>query len=68
MVEDRVTARQKLEEQYPVGNVPVFEGKRVWKNPKTGSYIELTEMRLKAWANALVSDTAHDLPESDESM
>ncbi|KAG9308591.1 hypothetical protein JVU11DRAFT_11695 [Chiua virens] len=55
LTEKRSAAHAALEKEYPVGNFPMFEGKRVWKNLKSGSYIELTDMRMKAWANALAS-------------
>jgi hypothetical protein len=42
----------ELEEKYPIGNSPLFPGKRVYENKEC--YWELTYLRLQIWAHAIV--------------
>jgi hypothetical protein len=44
----------KLEEEYPIGNVPQFPDKRVFHDSKTGFYFDLNASRLGVWAAAMV--------------
>lgn len=57
MAERRSAAIVALVNKYPVGNIQMFADKRVWQKKQTGSYLELTPMRIKVWANAIVCST-----------
>jgi hypothetical protein len=46
--------QQELEEKYPEGNDPLFPGKCIYRDPKTGFCWELTSGRLNVWAAHLV--------------
>jgi len=46
--------RLELEEKYPVDNNPLFPGKHIYTDPKTGFHWELTSGRLNVWAAHLV--------------
>ena len=54
MVAKRTEAEAMLAKEYPIGNYPIFPDKRVWKNKTTGSYFELTPIRIKLWATGIV--------------
>ncbi|KAJ7614234.1 hypothetical protein DFH06DRAFT_1344194 [Mycena polygramma] len=45
--------RQKLEDQYPIGNYPEFPDLRVYQDPRTKFYFELNTTRLGVWASAM---------------
>jgi hypothetical protein len=53
---DKLTApaRQDLEEKYPLDNHPLFPGKCIYSDKKTGSHWELTVIHLNVWATHLV--------------
>jgi hypothetical protein len=53
---DKLTApaRQDLEEKYLLDNHPLFPGKHIYSDKKTGSHWELTVICLNVWATHLV--------------
>lgn len=46
--------RLDLEEKYPEGNNPLYPGKRIYTDVKTGFSWELTSGRMTVWAAHLV--------------
>lgn len=51
----RKKAEIELERKYPIGGCPLFPLKRVWHNNKNDTYFELTPLRIKVWATAIVN-------------
>lgn len=47
---------EQLQEKYPMDNSPLFSGKRIYQNGQ--HYWELTTLRLKVWAAAIVRHIA----------
>lgn len=50
----RKKAEAELHSLYPVGRYPLFPDIRVWHDERMNTYYELTEMRVKVWANSIV--------------
>ncbi|KIJ15999.1 hypothetical protein PAXINDRAFT_11040, partial [Paxillus involutus ATCC 200175] len=48
-----------LTKEYPAGKIAIFPDKRVWQNKTTGSYFEITPLRIKIWANAIAAKMAN---------
>ncbi|KIJ05549.1 hypothetical protein PAXINDRAFT_159008, partial [Paxillus involutus ATCC 200175] len=55
----RGEAEVLLTKEYPAGKIAIFPDKRVWQNKTTGSYFEITPLRIKIWANAIAAKTAN---------
>ncbi|KAJ7482056.1 hypothetical protein B0H11DRAFT_2280179 [Mycena galericulata] len=45
------TEKEKLEAEYPIGNNPLFPELRVYYDPKTKYYFDLTPTRMGVWAS-----------------
>ncbi|KAG2749000.1 hypothetical protein P692DRAFT_20734786, partial [Suillus brevipes Sb2] len=62
LIDDMSTKRRKaeaeLESLYPIGRYPLFPHLRVWHDERMGSYFELTEIRVKVWANSIAAGRA----------
>ena len=45
---------KELPDMYPIGNHPMFPGKRIYTDQSTGWHWDLTELRLNVWALQMV--------------
>ncbi|KAG2150765.1 hypothetical protein DEU56DRAFT_962190 [Suillus clintonianus] len=62
LIDDMSSKRRKAEAElhslYPVGRYLLFPDMRVWHDERMNTYFELTEMRVKVWANSIAAGRA----------
>ncbi|KAJ6605436.1 hypothetical protein DFH09DRAFT_1067701 [Mycena vulgaris] len=52
------TEKEKLEAEYPIGNNPLFPELRVYYDPKTKYYFDLTPTKMGVWASHMLQGKA----------